>query len=68
MAPGLPNALEHLVVNAERRAARDAAKAAGEHGHPGEHGNASAHGRSGEPHGKSGEPHGHSGEHGNPHD
>ena len=67
-APGLPNALEHLVANAERKAAREAAKAAGEHGHPGEHGNASAHGKSGEPHGKSGEPHGHSGEHGNPHD
>ena len=74
-APGLPNALEHLVANAERKAAREAAKAAGEHGDPDEHRNSSEHGKSGEPHGKSGEPHGksgephgHSGEHGNPHD
>ena len=66
-APGLPNALEHLVANAERKAAREAAKAAGEHGDRGEHGNPVEHGNSGEPHGKSGEPHGHSGEHGNPH-
>ena len=66
-APGLPNALEHLVANAERKAAREATKAAGEHGDPGEHGNAGEHGKSGEPHGKSGEPHGHSGAHGNPH-
>jgi hypothetical protein len=53
-APGLPNALEHLVANAERKAAHDAAKAAGEHGNSGEHGPDAVHGNSGE--------------HGNPHD
>ena len=53
-APGLPNALTHLVANAERKAAHDAAKAAGEHGKSGEHGPDAVHGKSGE--------------HGNPHD
>jgi hypothetical protein len=68
-ATGLPNALEHLVANAERKAAHDAAKAAGEHGN-----SANAPGHSGETHGNSGGEHGnsanapgHTGEHGNPH-
>jgi hypothetical protein len=68
-APGLPNALQHLVANAERKAAHDAEKAAGEHGNSGTHGHsADAPGHSGEAHGNSGEAPGHSGEHGNPHD
>jgi hypothetical protein len=68
-SPGLPNALRHLVANRERKAERDAAKAAGVHGnsanapgHSGEHG-----GSSGTSHGNSANAPGHSGEHGNPH-
>jgi hypothetical protein len=57
-APGLPNALEHLVANAARKAAHDAAKAAGVHGN-------SANAHSGEVHGNSANAH--SGVHGNPH-
>jgi hypothetical protein len=68
-SPGLPNALRHLVANRERKAERDAAKAAGVHGnsanapgHLGEHG-----GSAGTSHGNSANAPGHSGEHGNPH-
>ncbi len=68
-SPGLPNALRHLVANRERKAERDAAKAAGVHGN-----SANAPGHSGDPGGSAGTSHGnsanapgHSGEHGNPH-
>jgi hypothetical protein len=71
-APGLPNALRHLVANAARRAAHDAAKGAGEHGNSGVHGrSADAPGHSGQDHGRSDEIHGTPGggsaQHGNPH-
>jgi hypothetical protein len=57
-APGLVNALTHLVKNWERHQAHEAAKAAGVHGNSGEHGNSGVHGNSGS--------HGNSGQHGPP--
>jgi hypothetical protein len=62
-APGLVNALTHLVRNWERHQAHEAAKAAGVHGNSGVHGKSGVHGNSGV-HGKSGV-HGNSGSHGN---
>ena len=61
-APGLVNALQHLVANqakheahdaakTERKAAHDARKAEHGHGHDGSHGNPHADGGSGNPHG-----------------
>jgi hypothetical protein len=61
-APGLVNALEHLVTNWQRHQDHEAAKASGEHGPPAVHGNSGDHGQSRD-HG--GGEHGHSGEHGN---
>jgi hypothetical protein len=52
-APGLVNALGHLVTNWQRHQEHEAEKAAGEHGPPAIHGNAGSHGHSGE-HGNSG--------------
>jgi hypothetical protein len=46
-APGLVNALTHLVKNWERHQLHEAAKAAGVHGNAGLHGNAGSHGNSG---------------------
>jgi hypothetical protein len=54
-APGLVNALNHLVANWQKHQAHAAEKATGEHGKGGEHG------KSAEDHGKSGEEHGNSG-------
>jgi hypothetical protein len=62
-APGLVNALDHLVANWQRHQDHAAEKASGEHGPPADHGNSGEHGKSGE-HGNSAE-HGNSGEHGN---
>ena len=45
-APGLVNALGHLVTNWQRHQAHEAAKAAGVHGNSGVHGNAGVHGNS----------------------
>ena len=45
--PGLTNSLAHLQANLAAKAARDAAKAAGEHGNSGSHGNSESHGPSG---------------------
>jgi hypothetical protein len=53
-APGLVNALTHLVTNWQRHQAHEAEKANAEHGPPAVHGNSSVHGTSGE-HGNSGE-------------
>ena len=53
-APGLVNALKHLVKNWERHQAHEAAKAAGVHGNSGVHGKSGVHGNSGS-HGKSGQ-------------
>jgi len=52
-APGLMNALGHLVTNWQRHQAHEAAKAAGVHGNSGAHGNAAVHGNSAS-HGPSG--------------
>src|SRR5947208_8339678 len=52
-APGLVNALTHLVKNWERHQAHEADKAAGVHGNSGSHGNSGVHGNSGS-HGNSG--------------
>ena len=53
-APGLVNALNHLVANWQKHQDHEAEKASGEHGNSGEHG------KSAEEHGKSGEEHGNS--------
>jgi hypothetical protein len=53
-APGLVNALNHLVANWQKHQDHEAEKASGEHGKSAEHG------KSGEEHGKSGEEHGNS--------
>jgi hypothetical protein len=53
-APGLVNALNHLVANWQKHQDHEAEKAIGEHGKSAEHG------KSGEEHGKSGEEHGNS--------
>jgi len=46
-APGLVNALGHLVANWQRQQAHEAAKAAKVHGNVGVHGNTGVHGNSG---------------------
>jgi len=46
-APGLVNALGHLVMNWQRHQAHEAAKAANVHGNSGVHGNVGVHGNSG---------------------
>ena len=46
-APGLVNALGHLVLNWQRHQAHEAAKAADVHGNAGVHGNGGVHGNSG---------------------
>jgi hypothetical protein len=46
-APGLPNALTHLVANAQRKAEHDAAKVASGHGNASNHASGSARGTSG---------------------
>src|SRR5437867_1073590 len=53
-APGLVNALGHLMTNWQRHQEHEAEKAAEGHGPPEVHGNAGAHGHSGE-HGNSGQ-------------
>jgi hypothetical protein len=55
-APGLVNALTHLVSNWQRHQAHSAEKANKQHGPPAVHGNIRVHGNGGQ--------HGHSGEHG----
>ena len=45
-APGLVNALGHLVLNWQRHQAHEAAKAANVHGNAGVHGNGGVHGNS----------------------
>jgi len=64
-APGLVNALNHLVTNWQRHQDHEAEKASDEHGPPAEHGNSAQHGH-GAQHGNTAE-HGNSAEHGNPH-
>jgi len=69
-APGLVNALTHLVANWQRHQAHDAEKASSDQGNRGGHGNSHEHGNGGEQgnpgvHGDSSGIHGNSGVHGN---